>query len=114
MSNQNNKIGALWGDPSDKLTGVVTIDGKETRVVIFKNKFTDNPKAPNYIMYVSNPPVANGSASTPAPQRAAAPQQAATRVTSRPSAAQAGTPAPRPQSRPANVNTVPPQEVDVL
>ncbi len=58
MSNQDEKLGALWqkrkGD-KDFFTGSITIDGVETKVVIFANGYKQQDKHPDWIIYKSKP-----------------------------------------------------------
>lgn len=52
-----NELGALWFKDSDKggyMTGSVTIDGKETRLVCFRVK-SQSPKAPHWRVLRSVP-----------------------------------------------------------
>jgi len=53
------KIGSLWKKKSNKgttfLTGVITVDGEELRVVGFINKNKKNEKAPDINLYPSKP-----------------------------------------------------------
>ena len=52
-------IGALWLNESQKgqkyMAGVVEIDGVKTKIVVFKNKFKDTDKKPDYKIYKSEP-----------------------------------------------------------
>ena len=54
-----DKIGSLWKKESKKgkkfLTGVITVDGKEIRVVGFINTNKRNDKAPDVELYKSKP-----------------------------------------------------------
>lgn len=58
-SGKLQKLGALWLGKSQKgatyMSGVVTVDGVETRVVVFKNGFKEAPNHPDYVIYESRP-----------------------------------------------------------
>lgn len=58
MAEQREKLGALWakhksGAPMDRpfFTGVVTIDGQDTRIVVMANGFKKEDKHPDLIVY---------------------------------------------------------------
>lgn len=56
----NEDMGALWLKTSSKgmkfFSGTVTIDGKKTKIVVFKNGFKEeNPERPDYKIYKSQP-----------------------------------------------------------
>lgn len=54
-----DKIGALWEKTSNGgksyMSGEVKIDGKVTKLVVFRNKKGDNPKRPDWSVYISKP-----------------------------------------------------------
>jgi len=49
------KLGALWKNKNgkDMFSGVIEIDDKKTRIVVFANGFKDDDKKPDYIIYLS-------------------------------------------------------------
>lgn len=53
------KLGALWLGKSARgtnyMSGVVTIDDTEHRIVVFKNGFKQESKHPDYVIYASEP-----------------------------------------------------------
>ena len=55
----NEKVGSLWKKVSKKgkkfLAGVITVDGKDVRVVGFVNTDKKNDKAPDIQLYKSKP-----------------------------------------------------------
>ena len=57
MKEQN--CGALWKHESKAgetyLSGVVEIDGKKVDIVVFKNKYKEEPKHPDYRIFPSTP-----------------------------------------------------------
>lgn len=54
-----DKMGALWLGKSQNgvsyMSGVLTIDGEEKRIVVFKNGFKEDARHPDYIVYASRP-----------------------------------------------------------
>mgnify|MGYP001220537937 FL=1 len=56
---QERELGALWkqaGRSQNYLSGHVTVDGKQQKVVVFANKNKkDNERAPDYRVYKSQP-----------------------------------------------------------
>jgi hypothetical protein len=51
-------IGGLWVKDSNKgkfFSGVIEIDGKRTSIVVFKNKFKEEEKHPDYKIFLSRP-----------------------------------------------------------
>jgi uncharacterized protein (DUF736 family) len=56
---QERELGALWkqaGRSQNYLSGHVTVDGKQQKVVVFANKNKkDNERAPDYRVYKSKP-----------------------------------------------------------
>jgi hypothetical protein len=59
QSGKLEKLGALWLGKSARgvsyMSGVVTIDGTDHRVVVFKNGFKRESKHPDYVIYASEP-----------------------------------------------------------
>ena len=57
-------IGALWTHTSKKeekyLTGSVEIDGRKIDIVVFKNKFKDQDKQPDFKIFLSEKREAGG------------------------------------------------------
>ena len=57
-------IGALWTHVSKKeekyLTGSVEIDGRKVDIVVFKNKFKDQDKQPDFKIFLSEKREASG------------------------------------------------------
>lgn len=54
---ETKKIGALWKKTTqsgrDLLTGNVEIDGKKIQIAVFVNSYkAENPKAPDYVIYL--------------------------------------------------------------
>jgi uncharacterized protein (DUF736 family) len=54
---ETKKIGALWKKTTqsgkDLLTGNIEIDGKKIQIAVFVNSYkTENPKAPDYVIYL--------------------------------------------------------------
>jgi hypothetical protein len=86
------KLGALWfkklDDGREFTNGVITIDGKETRISLIANRYKTEAKHPDWILVLDERGSANGGAlpaarpaagrfgrpaPAPAPARAAAP-----------------------------------------
>jgi uncharacterized protein (DUF736 family) len=58
MADKNEKLGALWAKASSRgqyFTGQLEIDGVKTRIVVFENKFKDDEKKPDFIIYKAIP-----------------------------------------------------------
>jgi len=59
VENQEQSIGALWSKQSKNganyLSGSVEIDGKKTQIVVFKNKFKEQDKHPDWKIFISQP-----------------------------------------------------------
>lgn len=52
------KLGCLWekiGKKGTYFTGVIKIDGVETKLVVFKNDRKESDKHPDYQIYLSEP-----------------------------------------------------------
>jgi uncharacterized protein (DUF736 family) len=53
---KNESIGALWVNKEKKfLSGSITIDGKETKIIVFKNDRKSEDKHPDYRIFLSKP-----------------------------------------------------------
>jgi uncharacterized protein (DUF736 family) len=54
-----NNIGALWLNESKKgnryMSGVIELDGKKHKIVVFKNKYKEEDKHPDYRIFASQP-----------------------------------------------------------
>lgn len=54
---KNESIGALWineGKSQKYLAGQVDLNGKLTKIVVFKNTFKKDEKQPDYRIYLKN------------------------------------------------------------
>lgn len=54
---KNESIGALWvneGKSQKYLAGQIEVDGKLTKIVVFKNSFKKDEKHPDYRIYLKN------------------------------------------------------------
>jgi uncharacterized protein (DUF736 family) len=55
----NESIGALWlneaKDGKKYMSGVVTIDGTDHKIVVFRNNYKEEEKHPDYKIYPSKP-----------------------------------------------------------
>lgn len=54
---KSESIGALWvneGKSQKYLAGQIEIDGKLTKIVVFKNTFKKDEKHPDYRIYLKN------------------------------------------------------------
>lgn len=89
------KLGALWlkklDDGREFTNGLITIDGKETRISLLPNRYKTEARHPDWILVLDERASANGGAPpaarpasrfsrpapAPAPARAAAPDPAA-------------------------------------
>lgn len=62
------KLGALWKNKNgkDMFSGSIEIDGKKTPLVVFPNGYKEEPKHPDYIIYLSEPK--EQASDTPAPK----------------------------------------------
>ena len=63
MPGSENKVGALWikeqRGGGEHMSGEVEIDGRKTRVVVFRNSYrTEENRQPHYIIYRDQPPPA--------------------------------------------------------
>lgn len=50
------EIGAFWTRESSKgkyLSGSIELEGKKVKVVMFPNRYKDNDKKPDYVLYLS-------------------------------------------------------------
>ena len=69
---QERELGALWkqsGRSQNYLSGHVTVDGKQQKVVVFANKNKkDNERAPDYRVYKSQPKAEAAAQTTEAAQ----------------------------------------------
>lgn len=82
MAEKLQELGALWlresANSGKYLTGKITIDGVETKLVVFKNKFaSENENAPSYRIYLSEPLAKAEEPVKAAPVAKAAPKKAA-------------------------------------
>lgn len=58
MPNQDDKLGALWAKSSERgdyFTGEIEINGVKTKLVVFSNRFKDDERKPDFIIYKSKP-----------------------------------------------------------
>ena len=50
------EMGAFWTRESSKgkyLSGSIELEGKKVKVVMFPNRYKDNDKKPDYVLYLS-------------------------------------------------------------
>lgn len=62
---ENNSLGALWINESKAgnkyMAGQIEVDGKKIKIVVFKNKFKEEEKHPDYRIFPSQPKEAQGT-----------------------------------------------------
>ena len=57
--NEKERLGSLWVNESKKgvryMKGVITIGGKDTKIVLFRNKTKKNENSPDFSIFESVP-----------------------------------------------------------
>lgn len=58
MSEKEKSIGALWqkqGERGVYMTGVIEVDGKQVKLVVFPNSYKKEQKHPDWRIFLSQP-----------------------------------------------------------